>query len=280
LPYFEFHSSVLCVDRFIRFVSAGPQAIRVPIFGTRQPNLMNDDDIGRLTAARQQSDVAGAVAGRPPFAGRRSGSAAGVATPPPSAGGRSQAATASGLAAATAGRSGSVGVSEAMGAVEAAQLRRQAASTSGALDRERVKVRELQLSLAAAQTENSNLKRELALLHRAPPPAAAARGAAPCKAQAPAAHVPIAVADELRQQIAALEEQLERAVQGDARLAESAALHAEVKRLEGQRGELLNVVKKQNRLIEVLRRQKLHLEAAKLLQITEDEFRKAVDGPL
>ena len=47
--------------------------------------------------------------------------------------------------------------------------------------------------------------------------------------------------------------------------------------LEAQRAELLNCVRKQNKLIEVLRRQKLHLEAAKLLQMTEDEFTRVLE---
>ena len=54
-------------------------------------------------------------------------------------------------------------------------------------------------------------------------------------------------------------------------------LRNENKRLETHRVELLNVLRKQGKLIDILKRQKLHLEAAKLLQITEEEFVKVLE---
>lgn len=58
---------------------------------------------------------------------------------------------------------------------------------------------------------------------------------------------------------------------------EVSAVQAEVRRLERQKGELLAVVKKQMRLIDVLQRQKVHLEATKALALTEAEFMKILD---
>lgn len=49
-------------------------------------------------------------------------------------------------------------------------------------------------------------------------------------------------------------------------------LTGEVRKLERQRGELINAFKKQMKLIEVLKRQRAHMEAARVLSFTEDEF--------
>eukprot|EP00941_MAST-03F_sp_MAST-3F-sp1_P005820 g5820.t1 len=53
---------------------------------------------------------------------------------------------------------------------------------------------------------------------------------------------------------------------------------AEIKLLEKQRNELLAAFKKQGRLINVLKQQKMHIEAAKLLRFSEEEFEKIMGG--
>ena len=58
---------------------------------------------------------------------------------------------------------------------------------------------------------------------------------------------------------------------------EKERLVSDNRRLVKHRGDIVNAFKKQMKLIDVLKRQKLHLEAAKMLSFTEEEFAKTLE---
>jgi negative regulator of genetic competence, sporulation and motility len=54
-------------------------------------------------------------------------------------------------------------------------------------------------------------------------------------------------------------------------------LRKEIKRVERQKQDLILSFKKQMKLIDILKRQKIHLEASRFLSITEEQFMKVMD---
>ena len=82
-------------------------------------------------------------------------------------------------------------------------------------------------------------------------------------------------AAKLRGQLQAAEREKKDAVENGKKSVDE--LTIKIKFLEKQRNELLHGFKKQMELIDVLKRQKLHLEAAHVLKYTEEEFMQTLD---
>lgn len=76
---------------------------------------------------------------------------------------------------------------------------------------------------------------------------------------------------QLNQQQSKSDEALQTAQQ------EITRLRTELKRAEKQRQDFVTAFKKQMQLIDVLKRQKLHLEASRVLNFTEEEFMRCLD---
>ncbi|CDJ63382.1 LOW QUALITY PROTEIN: hypothetical protein, conserved [Eimeria necatrix] len=86
---------------------------------------------------------------------------------------------------------------------------------------------------------------------------------------------------QLRRQQSSLARQVraDKSMETAAKEAATAARHAaELRKVTTQRDALATAIKKQFKLIEVLKQQKAHLEAARWLQFTEEEFLKVVDA--
>jgi hypothetical protein len=81
--------------------------------------------------------------------------------------------------------------------------------------------------------------------------------------------------DKLKQQLSKTQENSKDTNDQERRRIEQ--LTNDNKRIEKQKNELIQAFKKQMKLIDILKRQKMHLEAAKILQFTEEEFIKVLE---
>lgn len=140
-------------------------------------------------------------------------------------------------------------------------LQKNLLQTTAKLDKEIAAKRDLENVSKANEAQIALLKRELHVNQRTVPKGKTDDSDALRKAREEIAMLKAKLADEAPSNA-------EKQVQ---------TLEAENRRLEAQRFEFINCIRKQNKLIDVLKRQKLHLEAAKLLQLSEQEFSKTME---
>ena len=159
---------------------------------------------------------------------------------------------------------------------EAERLSKQLTQATLRFDKEVAQHRDTQAQLKVAESRITLLKKELAAAHRQPVkgPAGAALSGSEDGRLARA----LQDLERTRQQLAEAQKQASENAASSAASQRITALEADVRMLEAQRSEFVNCIRKQNRLIDVLKRQKFHLEAAKLLQITEQDFSKVLEG--
>ncbi|CAF99576.1 unnamed protein product, partial [Tetraodon nigroviridis] len=120
------------------------------------------------------------------------------------------------------------------------------------------------------QLEVSALKREVEDLNKSHKQAAANHNSTEVRLNRALEEV-----DRLKTQINTMKQMTKDKISEDHQSKEN--LLAENKLLRKQKEELILAFKKQLKLIDVLNRQKMHFEAAKLLSFQEDEFMKALD---
>jgi len=130
---------------------------------------------------------------------------------------------------------------------------------------------------AQAEAEAERLRTEVASLRRDAEAAARQGRSADGEARARDVRLQRALEDAAKAKNALATEKAKRAEDGNVLRQGSARLEAKVARLERQKAELLGAFKKQLKLIDVLRRQKVHVEAARVLAFTEEEFMKTLD---
>lgn len=153
---------------------------------------------------------------------------------------------------------------------ERVKLQRAAQIAETEAKRDQKRASTSQAKLESANTQISSLRRELDEMKRAARNASSESNSRDVRLQRALAEV-----DRLQQR---LKSTRSSQLQGNEELRKKIEHQSgEIRRLERQKAELLAAFKKQLRLIDILKRQKLHIEAARMLSFTEDEFAKTLD---
>lgn len=120
------------------------------------------------------------------------------------------------------------------------------------------------------EAENISLRKEIEILRHGQKQAVAIKGTTESRL-----HRTLEEMDRLRTELKQARQDYKN--QADLEKKKIEEVMAENRQMEKQKSELLNAFKKQMKLIDVLKKQKMHLEASKALNFTEEEFMRALD---
>lgn len=152
--------------------------------------------------------------------------------------------------------------------VENGQLSRTNQTLTSQAEKQKATLADLQAGYESEKTQKFAVEKELEQLKRANKQLSTAHGALEVRLNRAKEE-----SDRMRLQMASAKSQ-DASDDATRRLDEA---QAENKKLQKQKTELIAAFKKQMQLIQILKRQKLHVEAAKLLSFTEEEFLKTLD---
>ncbi|XP_048337944.1 testis-expressed protein 9 [Sphaerodactylus townsendi] len=150
------------------------------------------------------------------------------------------------------------------------KLQRTSGTQQAQLDKYKQLAEEANRRAEGLQQQLSGLEKELETLKRAQKQASASQGTMEVRLNRA-----LEEAERAKLEVTKMKESSKHLVNQEHQKLEE--LRVEKKRLEKQKGELMSAFTKQLKLIDVLKRQKMHIEAAKMLSFTEEEFMKALE---
>jgi len=153
---------------------------------------------------------------------------------------------------------------------ERSRLQKSASAQQSAAAKQKQIVDDLKAKLTAAETQAATLKRQNDQLQRDLKTQQGNVGASEVRLNRALEEMEKLKSEVTKAKSSSKESQQEEKKRLDSLLAEN-------RKLEKQKSDLIQGFRKQARLIDVLKRQKMHLEAAKMLQFTEEEFVKALE---
>jgi len=153
---------------------------------------------------------------------------------------------------------------------ERSRLQRSASAQQSAAAKQKQIVDDLKAKLTAAETQAATLKRQNDQLQRDLKTQQGNVGASEVRLNRALEEM-----EKLKSEVTKAKSSTKESQQEEKKRLDS--LLAENRKLEKQKSDLIQGFRKQARLIDVLKRQKMHLEAAKMLQFTEEEFVKALE---